>query len=206
MLWWIVLIVVGLIIFGVITTSEKDNYIILRKNNNERIESYLDSLTEQRFDKKYFSEDTLDGIGIDFNKNTLTIFKANEQKEISHSNYKFDDLIEVQVIENGQTVMKTSRASQFAGAAIGGVLAGGVGSVIGGLSADKVNNERIRSIDLRLIINDLQNPVHTVNFLSPLLGVNKYEQKGSKRYVESKEKITDWQGTMKVIIEQMKTK
>lgn len=201
---WIILIIVGLIVISVFLTDEGNNSVIAKRENNKRIKSYLNTLSDNQFDKKYFSEDTMDGVGISFENNTITLFKANGKKEISHNTYKFNDLIEAQVIEDGQTVMKTSRASQFAGAAIGGVIAGGLGAAVGGLSSEKVNNERINSVDLKLIVNDLQKPTHTVNFLSPLLGASKYEDKGSERYVKSKENIADWQGTMKVIIERMK--
>lgn len=41
---------------------------------------------------------------------------------------------------------------------------GGVGAVIGGLSAKKTTTNRVTSVDLRVVVNDTREPLHTVRF------------------------------------------
>lgn len=47
----------------------------------------------------------------------------------------FSAVLEAEIVVDGKTVTKTSRGSQAVGVVVGAVLAGGLGAVIGGLSA-----------------------------------------------------------------------
>lgn len=60
--------------------------------------------------------------------------------------YDYKDIIESEVVIDGKSVTKTSRASQFVGTAIGGVLAGGVGAIIGGLSGSTSTKGKVKRI------------------------------------------------------------
>ena len=71
----------------------------------------------------------------------------------------FKDLIACEIVEDGVSVTKNSRSSQAGGALIGGMLLGGTGAIIGGLSGKKKTVQELQSISLRLTINDLDDPV-----------------------------------------------
>lgn len=77
---------------------------------------------------------------------------------------KFVDIIEAKVKQNSSTVTRTSRGSQLGGAIVGGVLAGGVGAVIGGLSGEKTSNEAIKKLSLEIVINNLKDPIFEIEF------------------------------------------
>ncbi|MBW6461369.1 MAG: hypothetical protein K0B08_12430 [Bacteroidales bacterium] len=49
---------------------------------------------------------------------------------------------------------------------MGGLLLGGVGVVLGGLSGKTTSVHEVSSVDLRIIINNIQNPVHLIKSLS----------------------------------------
>jgi hypothetical protein len=59
---------------------------------------------------------------------------------------------------DGAQVTKTSRSSQLGGAILGGILAGGVGAIIGGLSATQETTTDVKQIDLNIIVNDTSSP------------------------------------------------
>lgn len=84
----------------------------------------------------------------------------------------FTDIIETQVVVDGKTITKTSRGSQALGIAVGGVLAGGLGALIGGLSASTSETKKIKNVSLKLLMNDLTIPVHEVGLIgvSPATG------------------------------------
>ena len=94
---------------------------------------------------------------------------------------KYDDILEVEVLSENEgdttttTITKTSRSSQLAGAAIGGLLLGGTGAVIGGLSGTKTSqsssslNESSK-FSLKIIINDLASPVFKILMLADING------------------------------------
>ena len=93
---------------------------------------------------------------------------------------------------------KTSRSSQIGGALVGGVLLGGVGAVIGGLSAKTVStSEQLEnSIELLIRINDTQNPVWSIPFLSV------QQPKTSILYTSGKEGVTTWHALLGVLMAQ----
>jgi uncharacterized protein YcfJ len=49
---------------------------------------------------------------------------------------------------------------------VGGLLLGGVGAVIGGLSGKKVGKGKVKRIELRLVVNNSSDPVHAICFLA----------------------------------------
>jgi hypothetical protein len=110
--------------------------------------------------KSIFDPDKPVGIAIDDQSKQVCLINNESLRFIGYG-----DIIESEVIAGGDTIIKTSRASQFAGAAVGGLLLGGVGAVIGGLSGKKVENQDIKNVLLKLLINDTSSPVHVIDFI-----------------------------------------
>jgi len=103
--------------------------------------------------------------------------------------FPISNLISVEIVEDGYSISqsttttqggteeKTSGLSMVGRAAVGGLLFGGVGAVIGGLSArttgtinsTAVTNhhtqEMVRDVSLKLLINDTKKPIVTLKFL-----------------------------------------
>ncbi|WP_286926644.1 MULTISPECIES: hypothetical protein [Lysinibacillus] len=77
----------------------------------------------------------------------------------------FKDILSVEIIEDGVSVTRTSRSSKLGGELVG-VLAGGVGAIIGGTSGSKTTTENIKQINLLITVNDIHNPIYTINFFS----------------------------------------
>lgn len=189
---------VAFIIFSLTPRSEEDSVYQRTLANDSRINEYLESNGTDLFDELYISNDDLNGVGLNLDKQKIFIFEADEDKKIDYRTYDFNDLVESEIVEDGVSTSKTSRASQFKGLVVGGAIAGGVGAVVGGLSGQKVNEERVKKVDLRLIINDLHNPSHTVCFL-PESG---YEHSAkSKDYQKAMKDVNKIQDYMRLIIE-----
>lgn len=112
--------------------------------------------------------------------------------------FGFKDLLGVEVVENDVTVVvtKTSRSSQLGGALMGGVLFGGVGAMVGGLSGKKVSTSRgrIKAVQLRVLVNDTVQPLFTVDFLGTEVAENDI------RYRKASEQAHHWHDVIKVLI------
>jgi hypothetical protein len=130
-----------------------------RKQTAEALNA-LDDFTANR---TVFSEGTCAGLAIDESRQKLALMKEEPGviKIIAHN-----DLVSAEIFEDGNSVTRTSRAGQIGGAMVGGLVLGGVGAIIGGLSGKRVTEDKCSRIELRLVINDTSNPIHDVVFLN----------------------------------------
>ncbi len=108
------------------------------------------------------------------NSNLYVVDEANKKMKFFYSNnafenfvysvseeYDFRDILESEVLIDGETISKTSRGSQIGGALLEGVLAGGVG-VIRGLSSPTTTKDTISSIQLRLTVKNIKEPIRQI--------------------------------------------
>jgi ribosomal protein L37E/uncharacterized membrane protein len=131
-------------------------------------------------------------VAIDNNSKQVGFVDLSENVKV----YSYRDLLEVEVLEDGETVTKTSRSSQIGGALIGGLIAGGTGAIIGGLSGKQTTNEEVKKISLKILVNDIDSPVKKV----VLLDKQKAIKKSDHEYRIAKEKALNWHGLIKVLI------
>lgn len=103
-------------------------------------------------------------------------------------------MLSCEIFTDGDTVTKTSRSSQAGGALVGGVLLGGVGAIIGGLSGKKTAVEKVRRVDLRIVVNNTQKPVHDINLYSGETNKNSMFHKAAT------EKARHWHSLIAILI------
>lgn len=102
---------------------------------------------------------------------TLSIDETNKQISfVSLSSYQdrvysYHDILRSEILTDGISVTSTNRGSQLGGALLGSLLAGGVGALIGGLSGSTTSQEKVKKIELNVIVNDTANPIHKIAFL-----------------------------------------
>lgn len=99
------------------------------------------------------------GVGIDPNNNKFAIITGKNTRVFS-----FADLVAVEVLRNGSSLTKTNRGSQVAGAAVGAVLLGPLGLLLGGVTGSKRNVEKVDRLSLKIFTNDLVTPIYEIVF------------------------------------------
>jgi Short C-terminal domain len=82
--------------------------------------------------------------------------------------FKFEDILSCEILKDGETTYRKSTSRTIGGALLGGVLFGGSGMVVGGLSGNTKKNIEITSLELKLVIRDLQNPNCIIAFFKNL--------------------------------------
>lgn len=119
------------------------------------------------------------------NESSLTDFKANKTIEGPLSTYKvsideenekvayiskagtkvfsFEDIISVELLESGETISKKSTSRTLGGALVGGVLAGGAGMIVGGLSGSSRERRKVSSIIVKVTLRNVSEP--TINII-----------------------------------------
>lgn len=120
------------------------------------------------YESKIVLDDTNKQMGLWINtiKNVALMSKTLSKYDFKFILIPFEDILSIEIMVDGVSVTKTSRSSQLGGALVGGVLAGGVGAIIGGTSGSKTTTEDVKQINLLITVNDIHNPIYIVNFFS----------------------------------------
>ena len=108
----------------------------------------------------------------------------------------FKNVLETRIIENGTTVTKTSRTSQIGGAALGGLLVGNVGAMIGGLSGKKTSENEVSSLELIIIVNSFNDTIIKI----PFFDVRSSVKKNDKEYQAALSDIQKWNAMLGTLI------
>ena len=69
-----------------------------------------------------------------------------------HEIFNYSDIIEVSYEENGSQLYTKSAGRTVGGAVVGGVLMGGAGAVVGGLSGASKQNKEIKNMDIKILL------------------------------------------------------
>lgn len=75
--------------------------------------------------------------------------------------YSFDDVVDFELIEDGNTVS----SGGLGRAVVGGVLFGGAGAVVGAVTGGKKTKQTCKELRLKITMNSIENPVVYVDFI-----------------------------------------
>ena len=101
-------------------------------------------------------------IYIDEEKQQWVIPKGTFTKKIDNSTiYDYSDIVDFELLEDGNSVSKGGLGRAVAG----GLLFGGVGAIVGGVTGGKKSKQTCTSLKIKITVNDLRNPVIYINFI-----------------------------------------
>ena len=153
---------IGLIVAAFIVA-----FVINIKQHNKRHE-LIDMIKSDGNFKFTFEMTIADGeywVGIDDKSEQIKIVNlksSGEEKSVDLK--KFSNIITVELLEDGRTIYSKSSMRTIGGAAIGGVLAGSAGSIIGGLSGDTMEHNKISRMAVKLLLRDYGKSSITILF------------------------------------------
>ncbi|OAS85115.1 hypothetical protein [Metabacillus litoralis] len=206
MVYVIIAIFLAYIIYKYQNSKQKETQVS-NQNNLLSVINQKD-INEQQ---KFISRDFSNALIVD-NENHLHIFynkfkKQNGEFEIGYAEYSPDQIMESEIIIDNQLIQKTVRSSQLAGIAVGGLVGGGVGAIIGGLSGSKSSEDKIKNVDLKILVEDMSKPSYKINFLTNFdpdtnLEYKKGYSKDSGEVRAALNNIEKWYGIMEILIRQ----
>lgn len=82
-------------------------------------------------------------------------------KKVNPKIYKFDDIMEYELLENGYSITKGGVGRAIAG----GVLLGGVGAIVGGVTGKKKTKSIINNLKIKITVNEISNPSVYINLI-----------------------------------------
>ena len=122
-------------------------------NKEKKINKIFSEQEDFNVTHKFISSFRKTAIAVDSSSKKIIFY---DNKKLTPIN--FDELIAVETKINDETLHQTKRGSQIAGGAIGGLLLGPAGLLIGGLSGKKTTVQKITKISVRATISNIDKP------------------------------------------------
>lgn len=150
-MWW-------LIIFGLVVAIISFSNTKKKNAREEAIKQVLSEIEDFTISKK------IEGFGgyyifaIDENNEKIALVTQTAKYVVN-----FSDIIGVELIEDGSTISKKSTGRTIGGAIVGGVLAGGTGTIVGGLSGSSTQKSKVSSVSVKIMLRSFDNPSLLVN-------------------------------------------
>ncbi|VDG74712.1 Uncharacterised protein [Clostridium carnis] len=113
-------------------------------------------------------------IEFDENNKKFLIPDGFNGKKINPKVHDYKDLLEYEVLENGSTITKGGLGS----AVVGGLLFGGTGAIVGGITGKKTKSV-IDSLKIKITINNSNRPVEYINLITTQTKTNSLLYKSS---------------------------
>lgn len=135
------------VVFGTMSNNEK------KKERNENLDKATSALSG------FNATITVNGVD-----NLYRFLVDNNGKKICYLNgaitkiIPFDKIISVELIEDGTTISSKSTMRTVGGTLLGGALGGGAGAIVGGLSGNSKNIKRVKSVQVKIKVRDINNP------------------------------------------------
>ncbi|MEX5481799.1 immunity protein [Bacillus velezensis] len=168
------------------------------RKNTEILKNYDSEFNPDNFFSTYKTK-----IAYNEDKAILKVYKLNGE-EINEYVVPFAQIIQSEISLDDQVISKVAKSGIIAG----GLLGGGIGAAIGGLSASSTQTEMVKSITLKITVENLKNPIHYIHFL-PSREDDAYEPQGYKKdgniIQQALKNAEYWQGVMDVIIKKTST-
>lgn len=185
----IIVCAVAIVILWFYTSREQGKQV-------SKMERALKTVPGVWFKHKLIGADAQTAIAIDESRQLICLFHRRGEA-VQRRLLPFSSIATSEVFEDGHTISSTSRASQLAGVAVGGVLLGGVGAIVGGLSGKSKSVEKVSRIELRLTVDDMSSPLHTVVLL------NVESARDAFLYKASSGLAREWQSRMEIAMKRV---
>lgn len=121
-----------------------------------------------------------------------------------HKSLNYSDIIEVSYIENGDQLFSKSTGRTVGGAIVGGVLMGGAGAVVGGLSGDSKQNKAVKNMDIKILLRNTDETSCVLHFMDSSNPLKTKESIDKSHYEEFLNNANKAKDLLSVIIDDVK--
>lgn len=138
------------VIFGIINAKKKNEW-------GDKLNEIDKTLNSQEFttSKVFRHKGNEFEVAIDATQRKFCYIEAKTAKKTF---YSYDDVISVEIVKDGVIVSTKSTTSTIGRAAVGGLLAGGVGAVIGGSTAKTTTTNEVHKIVVKVHLRNIECP------------------------------------------------
>lgn len=148
----------------------------------ERVEIYDKNLKEyENFIVSKTIADNKKYMIIDEKNRKIGLYPEYSNSKTIPSIYSFDDIINFELLEDGNSII----SGGLKRAIVGNMLMGELGAIVGGITGKRKNINTCSSLIIRISINDLKEPNFIISFIKTEI------KKNSILYKQSKEKANE---------------
>ncbi len=165
----------------------------LKPKKQDDLQKKIKRIRDFNATQRLINDDKTKGILIDSVRHKVCLISGVNSIRV----YGYKDILDVELVEDGKSLMKTSSGSIAGRAIVGGILLGPLGAVVGGVTGKKNKENSVMEVSLRLILNDTRNSIFTYTFLKNKSGIDK----DSSAYKLAIEKAKKWHANIKIVIE-----
>lgn len=137
-------------------------YYVANANRNRELAAKLAEIPESKIAAVKPPRIMSSGLAVDAGRRAVILI--NNGSDHTFRTYQAHELLSCELVVDNEVITRTSRPSQLAGAAVGGLIFGKTGAVVGGLTGKKRSRNKARSIKLLLMLDDPDNPTDEVVF------------------------------------------
>lgn len=196
-MWYLLGFIIILIVVFVIKAKYFSPEIDKKLNRRDKLKQLiLDNVKVQS--NSYIDETFTKAIAIDEQNKKVHLFSLDEKKCLE---FNFADIIQSEIVIDNNTVITSNRGKQLLGGVVGGLIAGVPGAIIGGLSSGQKTSEKIKNVELKLTLSDMNNSIFKISFLKPLV-VTEGHSKDFYMIKNALNEVEKWQGYFNVILKQ----
>jgi len=144
----------------------------LKKKRKIAMDETIASITGFDYSNITINMDYNNAIAYDEKRKEFLFIEENDLNKNYYNSYfnvrfvKDSDIISSEVSDSGVSITKTQRGSQLGSAIAGGVLFGGAGAVVGGLSGATATTEKADDVRLTITVDDITHPFIIMRFLT----------------------------------------
>ena len=124
--------------------------------------------------------------------------------EDKYTAYNYSDIIEVSYEENGNQLFTKSTGRTVGGAIVGGMLMGGAGAVVGGLSGNTKQNKEVKSMDIKILVRSTEKSSFVLHFMDSLTPLNTKNENDKILYEKYLKNANEAKDLLSVIIDSSK--
>jgi hypothetical protein len=146
------------------------------------------------FSATWFHCDIGNLIAIDGERSAMALVNVSAPERQRARRFSHRDILSVEIIEDGASVTRINRSSQLGGALIGGLAFGGIGALAGALSGEKRTTQKVKNMELRILVNDPESPSFAINFM------RSETTTGGVFHSAARNRAKEWQGRVEILI------
>lgn len=146
-MWWIILVIIVIVVGGILGGRHE---IKKTDERTEKLKTKLQSIANFNVSKQVNGINNFYIFAIDNVNNKLALIT-----EVDNYIVNYSDIIAVELLQNDITIQQKSATRTLGGAVIGGILAGGAGAVVGGLSGSSVNQNKVSSLHVKILLRNV---------------------------------------------------